>query len=195
MKKIFFLFLITAILLPISLQAFAESSAEYCTMMLYNNGEETKIEKKYEDVGPILDKIFLDTFDVDLNILMSDKSVNDMKNDGTHIEIFLEQPRIFKSKNSHMSYFGYKTYVVKDNSEKNSLPVQKIFLTRQNLALAKGIGSLETKPNIINIDQRRIKVITGDKTGYKSAPEFSFGVDEEYNKLLGFFKTDTSPMN
>lgn len=169
----------------------ADISTEKCTLCLYKDGEAVKIEKDYGEIQPILEKIIHDTYDINLNVLMSDRSVNDMKNVGEHLEITLKTPRLFKSKNSHMTYLGYKTYVVKENNEVHRLPATKIFMTLQQKPLAGGIGSTEFNPKIINIDQRRIRVIFGDRNGYCSAPEFAFGVDGDFQKLLDMFNTET----
>ncbi len=169
----------------------ADISTEKCTLCLYKDGEAVKIEKDYGEIQPILEKIIHDTYDINLNVLMSDRSVNDMKNVGEHLEITLKTPRLYKSKNSHMTYLGYKTYVVKENNEVHRLPATKIFMTLQQKPLAGGIGSTEFNPKIINIDQRRIRVIFGDRNGYCSVPEFAFGVDGDFQKLLDMFNTET----
>ena len=181
-----------SIFLICSLQTIAaEVSTEKCTLSLYKDGEVVKIEKDYSEIAPFLEKIIYDTYDINLNILMSDRSVNDMKNVGKHLEITLKNPRLYKSKNSHMTYLGYKTYVVKENNEVHRLPATKIFMTLQQKPLAGGIGSTEFNPKVINIDQRRIKVIFGDRNGYCSVPEFAFGVDGDFQKLLDMFNTES----
>ena len=170
------------------LQAFgAENTDEKCTLYLYKDGEPVKIEKEYSEIAPYLEKIIYDTYDINLNVLMSERSVDDMKNVGNHLEIVFKTPRLYKSKNSHMSYLGYKTYVVKENSELNRLPAVKIFMTLQQKPLAGGIGSTEFNPKIINIDQRRIRIIFGGRNGYCSVPEFAFGADNDFQKLLQMF--------
>lgn len=185
MKK---LFILIFSLFFMGLNAFAQEPEELCTMILYNNGEEVTVEKNYDKIAPILDKILLNSFDAGLNILMNDTSVNDMKNIGTHIEIILETPRVFQKKTSHMEFFAYKTYVVKDGSDINSLPIKKIFLTYQPIVQKIGMGTISGTPKIINVEQNRVRVISGTDTGYGGSPEFAFGVDNEYNILLQMFK-------
>lgn len=176
------------ILFSLALNAYAEEPSENCTMVFYNNGEEITVEKSYDEIAPVMDRLFLNSFDAGLNLLMSDTSVNDMKNVGTHIEIILEKPRVFPKKTSHMEFLAYKTYVVKDGSDVNSLPIKKIFLTYQPIVQKIGVGTISDNPKIINIEQNRIRVITGTESGYGGSPEFAFGSDNDYNLLLMMFK-------
>lgn len=194
MKK--FLFLITIILFNfILLPSYAvDFLSEKCTLYLYKDGEAIKIEKDYTEIAPYLEKIIYNTYDINLNVLMSERSVNDMKNVGNHLEIIFKNPRKFKSKNSHMTYLGYKTYIVKENTDVHRLPAQKIFFTLQQKPLAGGIGSTEFNPKVVNIDQRRVRVIFGGENGYCSVPEFAFGVDEDFKSLLNLFDKEKTEL-
>lgn len=181
MKKfLFFIFMFFIFALP----SFSADKSEMCTLIFYNNDEVIKAQKSYDEIAPILEKIMMNSFDINLNLLLTDKSVEDMKNVGTHLEILLPAERVFPSQNSHLSYIAYKTFIVKENGTMNSLPLTKIFLTFQDMPLVRGIGSIEMNPRIVNVNQRRIRVITGDVNGYSSTPKFSYGTDGEYKRLL-----------
>ncbi len=183
-KKLVFFFLT---LLIMSTAVIAADENEKCTLVLYKDGEETKIEKNYSEISGLLENIYLNNFDIGLTNLLTDKAVEDMKHAGTHIEISFDSPKTFKTAMSHMTYMGYKTYVVKESGEMQTLPVLKIFLTYRDGVKAKGIGSQEIKPNIINTEQRRLRVISGDNNGYKGAPEFAYFVEDEYFEILKMF--------
>lgn len=185
MKK--FLITILSLFITVSMAAAAEQN-DKCTLYFYQNGEERKIDRNYSEIAPVVEKIFLNNFDIGLTNLLTDKTVEDMKQEGTHIEITFENPRVFKTSMSHMAYIGYKTYVVKDDGEIDTLPVTKIFLTYREGGKARGIGSAEIKPHIINVDQRKLRIITGDYNGYKGAPEFAYFVEDEYMTLLKMFE-------
>ncbi len=167
--------------------AFA-SDSEKCTLVLYKDGEQTRVEREYADISPILEKIYLNNFDIGLTNLLTDSAVEDIKKDGIHIEIIFDSPKTFKTAMSHMAYMGYKTYVVKESGNMTTLPILKILLTYRDGEKAKGIGSQEIKPNIINVDQRRLRVISGDYNGYKGVAEFAYFVEDEYSKVLKMFE-------
>ena len=61
--------------------AFA-ADGEKCTLILYKDGEQTRVEREYADISPILEKIYLNNFDIGLTNLLTDSAVEDIKKDG-----------------------------------------------------------------------------------------------------------------